>query len=85
MLNAIGTTGFDIIGTNGYSSLDFKVLMTFKVQLQGLIQFLGGAVGRQSLTNWSNYGKYRVIRGADGYCVNRESGFYGQGLLKGQS
>ena len=31
--------------------------------------------------NWLNYGKYKVTKGANGNCISREYGFYGQGLF----
>ena len=30
--------------------------------------------------NWLNHGKYRIQKGAKGYCVKREFGFHGKGF-----
>ena len=50
---------------------------------------IGGGVGEDLdfgpsnsfFMNWLNYGKYRVTKGANGNCISREYGFYGQGLF----
>ena len=50
---------------------------------------IGGGVGvdlevgpsNSFFNNWLNYGKYKVTKGANGNCISREYGFYGQGLF----
>ena len=75
--------------SSGQSELFGKSLEAFLEVIENTgFDVIGGGVGKSFevgptnsfFSNWLNFGKYKVTKGASGDCISREFGFHGQGL-----
>ena len=75
--------------SSGQSELFGKSLETFLEVIENTgFDVIGGGVGKKFevvptnsfFSNWLNFGKYKVTKGASGDCISREFGFHGEGL-----